>query len=597
MDQFKNILINLKKVLKVAAEGNKYFVIGYFLTSICGVSLIFLLYFLYKLLIDHITKNLSITIPLIVFLLLGAYLVFEYLSRFVFFLISRYFFSELIRYRFQFSLNYKFMDKLGSLDFANLENGKIRNLIAKVEDSYHLRLPLLLEVSNYIVYNLGALILSLIIAFKYNIFYFLLLAGASTPLYILRARYGNITWSIHSSKASKINLLWYLKSIFTNFQTLPEIKIYGLKNHLLGKTKEMQEEILEDYKKVIKKYTLYSSLLSMFIPIVLFFIMKDIVYKISLHRYSLGDFTFLMSSLFTFSQEISSLSLNIGSLFENNLYANDYFKLLEIKNKTKNSLNPHRFHDIVPHKIEFKNVTFYYPGSKTPSLKNVNLTINKGENVAIVGRNGAGKSTLIKLMLRFYDPTEGKILIDGIDLKKIDSKNWYRHLGILFQDFAKYNFTLKENILFGELTREYTNNAIIESLRLAQGGDIPANLPKGVDNILGRWFEEGKEISGGQWQKITIARALYRQAPMLILDEPTSSIDPESEYEIFLNLKKVYQNKSLIFISHRFSTVRMADKIYLVDGGKIIEEGDHEKLLSNNNLYARYFNLQKKGYE
>jgi ATP-binding cassette subfamily B protein len=228
-------------------------------------------------------------------------------------------------------------------------------------------------------------------------------------------------------------------------------------------------------------------------------------------------------------------------------------------------------------------------------LKNVNLIINRGEDIAIVGHNGAGKTTLIKLLFRFYDPTKGKILVDNKDLKKLNLNDWYSHLAVLFQDFAKYNLSLKENIQFGDINHNQLTN-IKTSLNQAQGNEL-FRIKNGLDQVLGNWFEDGEEISIGQWQKVAIARALYRNAPVLILDEPTSNIDPQAEYDIFNNLKKIYQKKNLIFISHRFSTVRMADKIYVLEKGEIIEQGSHDQLIKNNQLYAKFFKIQKKGYE
>lgn len=246
-----------------------------------------------------------------------------------------------------------------------------------------------------------------------------------------------------------------------------------------------------------------------------------------------------------------------------------------------------------PKEIKFINVSFIYPGAPNYALHDINMTIKRGEDIAIVGHNGAGKTTLIKLLFRFYDPTAGKILVDGKDLKSLDLDNWYSYLSVLFQDFAKYNLPLKENVQLGNVRKK---GQIKERLIQAQGAEL-LELKGKVDQVLGSWFEDGQDLSIGQWQKVAIARALYRNAPYLILDEPTSNIDPQAEYEIFNNLKKLYQNKNLVFISHRFSTVRMADRIYVLEKGKLIEQGSHQELLKNNKLYARFFRIQKKGYE
>ena len=226
----------------------------------------------------------------------------------------------------------------------------------------------------------------------------------------------------------------------------------------------------------------------------------------------------------------------------------------------------------------------------------LNFLTKKSHVFAFKGPIGAGKTTLIKLLLRFYDPTQGHILVDGKNLKDIDLSSWYQQLGTLFQDFARYDLSLKENIAVGNI-HSHNQDAIEHALSQADGKSILLQMKSGWNQRLGKWLEEGQELSVGQWQKVAIARALYRNAPILIMDEPTANIDAEAEAEIFENLKKVYKNKSLVFISHRFSTVRLADHILVIDQGHLIEQGSHKDLLKKDGLYAKYFNLQKKGYE
>ncbi len=594
MNKFKNHLFLNIRLLKIAWREEKKLVFFYFFTSFLGVVFLFLVYYLYRMMIDQVFLGLTLGHNQIIFLIIISYLFSEYISRFVYYTVNSYYLEYVLRSKFQNILTRQFCQKLADLDFANLENGEVRNLIAKVEDTYVWRLHDNLRIISYIIYNISALILSFLIALKFNLFYFLALSLFSIPFYYLRAKYGNAYWSIYSSHAKDTNFLWYLRYIFTHFQTLAEIKIYQLKDYFLQKMKKVQNNLIEEYKQPIKKYTIYSIFSSAIIPIVIYFALSNFVLEIFLKRFSIGDFTFFLNTLFTFSGQISNILLNIGSIYENDLFVDDYFKLIDLKNKI--SFNPQSISlKKTFSTIEFRNVSFSYLGSKKLVLKNINLKINKGENIALVGHNGAGKTTLIKLLLRFYDPTEGEILIDGINLKKINLNDWYQQIGILFQDFAKYYLTLKENVNIGNIYDE-DKDLIVDSLIKSSADDL-LKLPKGIDQILGRWFEEGQEISIGQWQKVAIARALYRNSPILILDEPTSNIDPEAEEKIFENLINVYKNKTLIFISHRFSTVRKADKIFVIDKGEIVESGTHNQLLKNNKLYANFFKIQKKGYE
>ncbi len=543
--------------------------------------------------IEGVFNQLTLQQNQMIFLVVASYLFTEYLSRFVYYTVNSYLIEYTLRSKFQNLLTRKFTEKLASLDFAHLENGEIRNLIAKVEDTFTWRLYDNLRIVSYLIYNFSALFLSLIIALRFNSSYFILLALFSTPFYYLRMKYGNAYWSIYSSHAQDTNYLWYLRHLFTNFQTLFEIKIYQLKDFFLRKMFQTQEKLINNYIKPIKKYTFWSIFTNFLIPVVIFFAIKNFIGAVFIKKFSIGDFTLFLNTLFTFSGQLSNILLNFGSLYENSLFVDDYFKLLDIKNKNdeKNRLILKEEFQT----ISFENVSFYYPQGQKLVLKNISFTIKKGENIALVGRNGAGKTTLIKLLLGFYPPTEGKILINDIDLKKINLHWWWKQVGILFQDFAKYYLTLKENIYFGQI-KKIDDYKIIEALKKAQGEDLLKGK-KALNQILGRWFEEGEEISVGQWQKVAIARALYRNAPLLILDEPTSNIDPESEEKIFENLVDLYRDKTLLFISNRFSTVRKADKIFVIDQGDIIEKGDHKQLLKLNGLYAQFFKTQEKGYQ
>ena len=230
-------------------------------------------------------------------------------------------------------------------------------------------------------------------------------------------------------------------------------------------------------------------------------------------------------------------------------------------------------------------------------MKNFNLIIGSGEKIALVGENGAGKSTLIKLILRFYDPTEGEILLNGVNIKEVNLNDWYKQIGALFQDFIKYQFTFKENVIYGDVAKRNDLLAIKDAIQKAGADSYLKDLPKGIDQIVGKTFEDGIDLSGGQWQKLALARAFFRDAPILILDEPTSAIDAKAEYEIFQKVGELQKDKTVIIISHRFSTVRNADRILVLEGGKIIEEGNHEKLMKKDGLYAELFNIQAQGYK
>jgi ATP-binding cassette subfamily B protein len=374
------------------------------------------------------------------------------------------------------------------------------------------------------------------------------------------------------------------------------MKIYGLRGYFLHKTKTLQDNILKDYQKPMIRYTLLSTASFILVPIAIYFALVHFIADIQSGKYSIGDFTFFLNTLFTFSGQISSILINFGIVYENSFYLNDYFKLMDIKNHITTAYDAYSFPKIEPREIIFDKVSFAYPGSSHLSLQDIDLTIHRGEDIAIVGHNGAGKSSLIKLLLRFYDPSRGRILVDGVDMRQIDIENWYKHLGVLFQDFARYFLTLEENIQLGNI-EDKSKGGIEDALTKAQGHELLEILPKGYKQYLGRWFEGGMDMSGGQWQKVAIARSIFRKSPILILDEPTSAIDADAEAAIFNHLLTLYKEQSLLFISHRFSTVRMAEKIVVLEKGRKVEEGTHKQLLQANGLYKRFFVMQKKGYD
>jgi len=245
----------------------------------------------------------------------------------------------------------------------------------------------------------------------------------------------------------------------------------------------------------------------------------------------------------------------------------------------------------------FRDVTFTYPGYLEPALSHVSLHIAPGEVIALVGENGSGKTTLIKLLCRLYDPADGAILVDGIGLQEFDPVAWRRQISVIFQDYAHYHLSALENIWFGDVRAECSQEAIYPAARLSGADAVINGLPQGYETVLGHWFDNGHELSAGEWQKIALARAFLRQSGVVVLDEPTSSLDPLAEAELFQHFRQLVRGRSAILISHRFSTVRMADRIYVFQHGRIIEHGAHQELIAQGGLYSRLYHAQADWYQ
>jgi ATP-binding cassette subfamily B protein len=286
----------------------------------------------------------------------------------------------------------------------------------------------------------------------------------------------------------------------------------------------------------------------------------------------------------------------VSSIYENNLFMSNFFEYLAMVPQLAVAAQPKPLPATLRRGIEFRNVGFRYPDNDAWALRGVNLLIRPGEKIALVGHNGAGKTTLIKLLSRLYDPTEGAVLIDGIDVREVDPLALRQKIGVIFQDFVRYHVPAKENIGFGQIDALADFERIQESARKSGADAIINGLSESYDTMLGRWFRGGHELSLGQWQKIALARAFMRDAEILVLDEPTASVDAQSEYEIFRNFQELTAGKMAILISHRFSTVRMADRIAVIEGGGISEIGSHAELIAHSGTYARLFSMQAEGY-
>lgn len=486
--------------------------------------------------------------------------------------------------------------KINSLDMQYFEDSSFKDLLQKVRDNYYFR-PL--QATSYLIFALQSFVQVAIAFFalaRLNVILLLIVALVSIPEFMNQFRQSKLSWAVWSGHTPYRKRYWYLSNLLQDAGHMKELRIFQLGSHFVKKVKDIDTKFYHENKQVLKRNYIIGVALNMlstviFIGIEVFVILQAIMKKITI-----GDISFYTGVVTNFQQGLSGLFRNLNGIFENSLYTKSIFDLLETQPILKHATSPVVISLAEPPLIEFKHVSFTYPGSTTKVLDNFSLTIHPEEKVAFVGENGAGKSTIIKLLARFYDVDEGKILINGIDIKELDLKSWYQYLGILFQDFNRYEELVKENIQYGRIDKD--NFEDIKHAANSAGADsVIKKLDKGYEQMLGTTFEEGKELSAGQWQKVALARAFFRNALVLVLDEPTAAIDAKAEAEIFERVEQLSKNKSVIIISHRFSTVRNADRIIVLDQGKIVEEGNHEQLMHKKGLYAELFTIQAKGYK
>ena len=313
-------------------------------------------------------------------------------------------------------------------------------------------------------------------------------------------------------------------------------------------------------------------------------------------RYSIGDLTLITTAIMQAMGNIQMAFSTASGVADQALFLTDLLAFLEMKPTIESKPNGLRMPRPVQRGFEFRNVSFSYPGTTRRILENFNFALSPGESVALIGENGQGKTTIVKLITRLYDPTEGQILLDGVDLREYDLADLHSEIGVIFQDFMRYEMTARENIAIGRMEVDHGFEEIAYAAEKSRASDVIAKLKGGYDQMLGRRFENGVDLSGGEWQKLALARAYLRDAQLIILDEPTASLDARSEFEVFKRFAELTRDKMALLISHRFSTVKMASRIVVLEGGHLVEEGDHRQLMARGARYAEMFEMQAASY-
>ena len=591
----QKLIKNIRRAFGLAWQTDKKLVTWFIFLTAIGALLPIGISYSFKLLIDELVGIQSaagiVTIALL------SFFAFRYILELIDDLqtsVQYQYLERILKYKMENYLTYRFTEKISGLDIAHFANSETQNLIQKAGDGFYWRIPNFINFLFYSLYSIAALAGSIFVLIPFGFWIPLAMIASTIPRLFLRNKYGKIQWSLFNENVPESKDLWYLKGLLSDPQDIKEIRVFQATKELLKRLKKLQDYLFEATRKTLNGY-----FRSYYWPMALELgILALLTYiKLPLTAASIitvGSFTFYIQNLSRISNNSRDLIRYMADLYENNLYVGFYFDVLNLPKLIKEKEPGHAFEEVKPPRIEFQNVSFSYPDGPEV-LKNISFKLEPGEHLAIVGPNGAGKTTLIKLLLRFYDPTKGSIMVDDYDLKEIKIENWYKFISTLFQDFVKFNLTIRDNIILGK-PKVVDEAKVREAARKSGAEEFINKLPKKYNQRLGRRFEDSAELSIGQWQKLALARAFYEESPILILDEPTSSIDAEAEAKIFENLDKLYNNKTLVIISHRFSTVRNTDKIIVLKTGKIAEEGNHESLMSQKGIYATMFKKQAKGY-
>ena len=416
------------------------------------------------------------------------------------------------------------------------------------------------------------------------------------PAFLGETHFAFLGYSLSFSQTTARRQMEYLRVLGGSKESAKELKLFGLAPYLVGRYTSLSDALHRQTVRLQKRKLLFGALLTLLGTVGYYGTYAYVVYQTVIGVLTIGSLTFLAGAIAGASTNIQAVFTTFSSIADQALFLTDLLEFFSVKPKIVSKPGALPAPRPIKKGFEFQNVSFSYPGNPRPVLSNINFRLNPGERIALVGENGQGKTTIVKLLTRLYDVTDGRILLDGVDIREYDIEDLWREIGVIFQDFMRYEMTAAENIAIGRI-EELNNPFRIRSAALKSlADDVIHQLPKRYDQVLGTRFEGGIELSGGQWQKIALGRAYLRDAQLLILDEPTASLDARSEHEVFQRFAELTANKMSLLISHRFSTVRMADRILVLEGGKISEEGSHQELLKSAGRYAEMFELQASNY-
>jgi ATP-binding cassette subfamily B protein len=430
---------------------------------------------------------------------------------------------------------------------------------------------------------------------------------ATVPATIAEMRYSKTAFRLRNWRSPESRRLMYLEYVLANDEHAKEVKLFGLGPLFLGRYKELAERFHKEDSELATRRSIVTHLLSLLATLAFYGAYAAMAVLAALGQLTLGTMTMYVLAFRSGQTSFQAILNGIGTIYEHNLYMSNLFSYLDatdaatrvvgVSNGASAAANGAAPDVSTEAGIRLENVSFRYPGKDAWVLRNVDLFVPRGQSIALVGQNGAGKTTLVKLVTHLYEPTEGRILLDGKDLRDWDRDSLRERFGVVFQDFNQYQLKLRENVGVGSVAHLGDEPRIVRAVERGGAEVVVSGLPGGIETPLGRWFQDGVELSGGQWQKLALARAFMReQADILVLDEPTAALDAEAEHAVFERFQELAAGRTTIIISHRFPTVRMADRILVLEGGHIAEDGSHAALLEKDGTYARLYRLQAAGY-
>ncbi len=489
----------------------------------------------------------------------------------------------------------RLMRHAARLDLAHFEDAEFYDKLERARRQTTSRLVLLSQIFGQAQSAITVATLAVGLA-AYAPMLLLLLVLALLPAFLGEAHFNAQSYSLAYSWTPERRELDYLRWLGASDEPAKEVKVFGLSGYLADRYQTLADAYYRANRSLATRRAAWGTLLASVGTLGYYAAYAVIVYRTASGAFTIGDLTFLAGSFARTRGLLEQMLASFSTVSGQALYLADLFDFFEIEPRVASRPDARPVPEPMLTGFRFENVGFRYPGSEAWAVRGLSFELRAGEALALVGENGAGKTTLVKLLARLYDPDEGRILLDGVDLREYDLDSLRATVGVIFQDFVRYHLSASENIAVGRIDQRNDRPRIQTAAQRSLADSVIDALPEGYDQTLGKRFSSGVDLSGGQWQKVALGRAYMRDAQLLILDEPTAALDARAEYEVFERFKDLTQGKSAVLISHRFSTVRMADRILVLDGGRVAEVGTHAELLAAGGRYAELFELQAQGY-
>ncbi|MDR3725674.1 MAG: ABC transporter ATP-binding protein [Terracidiphilus sp.] len=503
--------------------------------------------------------------------------------------------DSLLADRYTQHVSVEVMRKAASLDVTSYEDPVFYDRLERARVQATDRLAMIQQMGRLIQQTVTAIAFSAVLI-RYSPLLLLLLIVGIIPAFLGESHFAFLTYAKNFHQTPWRRQMDYLRQVGGSKEAAKELKLFNLSNYLTNRFTELSQCIYEENVALNRRRLFWGGLLAILGQLGYYGAYAYSIYCTIQGRYSVGDLTLITTAIMQSMSNIQQAFSTASGVADQALFLTDLIAFFEMKPRVESKIGGLP----VPHPIvrgfEFRNVSFVYPGTNRRILSDFNFTLSPGERVALIGENGQGKTTMVKLITRLYDPTEGQVLLDGIDLREYDLDDLHSEIGVIFQDFMRYEMTARENIAVGRIENPHTQEEIEYAAEKSLAAGVIAKLPGGYDQMLGRRFEGGVDLSGGEWQKLALARAYLRDAQLLVLDEPTAALDARSEFEVFERFAELTYGKMALLISHRFSTVRMADRIVVLEGGRLVEEGSHTELIALGRRYAAMFEMQAASY-